>query len=124
LSEFASPATFAERDADAADAATAPLVQRLLNLMLFVTVLLSSIAFIEPSPHDGLMIVLLAACVAARVSFDRKLIPLMLLLIIWLIGGLFSVIPVVDQKQTVQYIATSTYLALAAIMFACLVPRR
>ena len=65
-------------------------------------------AFIEPSPHDGLMIVLLAACVAARVSFDRKLIPLMLLLIIWLIGGLFSVIPVVDQKQTVQYIATST----------------
>ena len=33
-------------------------------------------AFIEPSPHDGLMIVLLAACVAARVSFDRKLIPL------------------------------------------------
>jgi hypothetical protein len=120
LSEFASPATFAERDADAADAATAPLAQRLLNLILFVTVLLSSIAFIEPSPHDGLMIVLLAACVAARVSFDRKLIPLMLLLIIWLIGGLFSVIPVVDQKQTVQYIATSSYLALAAIMFACL----
>src|SRR6202034_1065560 len=102
------------------DATTAPLPQRLLNIVLFVTVLLSSIAFVEPSPHDGLMIVLLAMCVAARVPFDRKIIPLMLLLIVWLIGGFFSVIQVLDQKQTLQYVATSAYLALAAIMFACL----
>ena len=31
-----------------------------------------------------------------------------------------SLIPVVDQNQTIQYVATSVYLALAAIMFACL----
>jgi hypothetical protein len=105
---------------DEGTAATAPLAQRLLNIVLFVTVLLSSIAFIEPSPHDGLMIILLAMCVAARVPFDRKLIPLMLLLIVWLIGGFFSLIPVLDQKQTLQYVATSAYLVLAAIMFACL----
>lgn len=117
MSELASPAAFAE---DEGYAATAPLAQRLLNIVLFVTVMLSSIAFIEPSPHDGLMIILLAMCVAARVPFDRKLIPLMLLLIVWLIGGFFSVIPVLDQKQTLQYVATSGYLVLAAIMFACL----
>jgi hypothetical protein len=117
LSELASPAAFAE---DEGYAATAPLAQRLLNIVLFVTVMLSSIAFIEPSPHDGLMIILLAMCVAARVPFDRKLIPLMLLPIVWLIGGFFSVIPVLDQKQTLQYVATSGYLVLAAIMFACL----
>jgi hypothetical protein len=45
--------------------------QRLLHLVLFVTVLTSSLAFIEPSPHDGLMGVLLVMCVAARVPFDR-----------------------------------------------------
>jgi hypothetical protein len=117
LSEVASAADFADGEAYAA---SAPLPQRLLNIVLFVTLLLSSVAFIEPSPHDGLMIVLLAACVAARVPFDRKIIPLMLLLIVWLIGGLFSVIQVLDQKQTLQYMATSAYLALAAIMFACL----
>jgi hypothetical protein len=117
LSALASPAAFA----DGADyTATAALPQRLLNIVLFVTVLVSSIAFIEPSPHDGLMIVLLAACVAARVRFDRMMIPLMLLLIVWLIGGFFSVIQVLDQKQTLQYIATSAYLVLAALMFACL----
>ncbi len=117
MSELASAAAFAEGEGYAV---TAPLAQRLLNIVLFVTVLLSSIAFIEPSPHDGLMIILLAMCVAARVPFDRKLIPLMLLLIVWLIGGFFSVIPVLDQKQTLQYVATSAYLVLAAIMFACL----
>ena len=102
--EPANPAAFADGEPDAT---TAPLPQRLLNIVLFVTVLLSSIAFVEPSPHDGLMIVLLAMCVAARVPLDRKIIPLMLLLIVWLIGGFFSVIQVLDQKQTVQYIATS-----------------
>jgi len=83
-------------------------------------VLTSSIAFIEPSPHDALMIILFATCVAARVRFDRKIVPLTLLLAIWLIGALFAVIPVLDQKQTVQYVATSIYLVIAAIMYACL----
>jgi hypothetical protein len=103
-----------------ARAATAPLSQRLLNIVLFVAVLTSSIAFIEPSPHDALMIVLFAICVAARVRFDRKIVPLALLLAVWLAGGFFAVIPVLDQKQTVQYVATSIYLVIAAIMYACL----
>jgi uncharacterized membrane protein len=94
--------------------------QRLLHLVLFVTVLTSSLAFIEPSPHDGLMAVLLVMCVAARVPFDRKLIPLLALLMIWLVGGCFSLIQVGDQQQAIQYVGTSFYLCLAAVMFACL----
>jgi uncharacterized membrane protein len=96
------------------------LAQRLLNVTLFVTIVLSSIAFIEPSPHDAMMFVLLAMCVAARVSFDRKLLPLLILTIIWLLGGLFSLIQVGDQENTIQYAGTSVYLGLAGLMFACL----
>jgi uncharacterized membrane protein len=96
------------------------LAQRLLNVTLFVTIVLSSIAFIEPSPHDAMMFVLLAMCVAARVSFDRKLLPLLILTIVWLLGGLFSLIQVGDQENTIQYAGTSVYLGLAALMFACL----
>jgi uncharacterized membrane protein len=104
------------------DTAAAPvaLPQRLLNIVLFVTVLTSSIAFIEPSPHDALMIVLVFIGVGARVRFDRKLAPLVVLLTIWLVGACLSLIQVVDQPQTVQYVATSLYLGLAAIIFACL----
>jgi hypothetical protein len=96
------------------------LSQRLLNLVLFITVLTSSIAFIEPSPHDGLMMVLLVMCVGARVHFDRKLIPLLLLIVMWLGGGLLSLVQVGDVVKDVQYAGTSIYLGLAAIMFACL----
>jgi hypothetical protein len=101
-------------------AATASLPQRLLHIVLFVTVLLSSIAFIEPSPHDALMLLLVVACIGARVHFDRKLVPLVLLLSLWLIGAFFALLPVVEQKQAVQYVGTSAYLALAAVIFACL----
>ena len=96
------------------------LAQRLLNLVLFVTVLTSSIAFIEPAPHDGLMMVLLVACVGASVGFDRKLIPLLLLLVLWLVGGLMSLVQVGDQAKAIQYAGTSIYLGIAAVMFACL----
>jgi hypothetical protein len=96
------------------------LPQRLLNLTLFVTMALSSIAFIEPSPHDAMMAVLLAMCVAARVPFDRMLVPLLLLLIAWLIGGLMSLIQVGDEQKPIQYAGTSIYLGIAALMFACL----
>jgi hypothetical protein len=99
---------------------TAALPQRLLNIVLFVALLTSSIAFIEPSPHDGLMIILFATCIAARVRFDRKIVPLTLLLAVWLAGAFLAVIPVLDQKQTVQYVATSTYLVIAAVVFAAL----
>ena len=58
------PGGLADGDDAAAPATAAALPQRLLNFVLFVTVLLSSIAFIEPSPHDALMIVLLVMCVA------------------------------------------------------------
>ena len=94
--------------------------QRLLNIVLFITVLMSFLAFIEPSPHDVLMLVLLATCVAARVRFDRKLVPLLLLLIAWLTGGLLALIHVGDNAKDIQYAGTSVYLCIAAMTFACL----
>ncbi len=92
----------------------------LLNVTLFVTLASSSIAFVEPSPHDGLMLVLLLASVAARVSFDRKLVPLLILILVWLLGGLLSLVQVGNQENAVQYAGTSIYLGIAGILFACL----
>ena len=96
------------------------LAEQILNFVLFVTISLSSIAFIEPSPHDALMFVLLVACIAARVPFDRKLVPLLLLTILWLVGGGLSLIQVGDDQKAIQYFGTSVYLGAAGIMFACL----
>jgi O-antigen ligase/polysaccharide polymerase Wzy-like membrane protein len=107
---------------------SAALAGRLLNFVLFVTVLLSSIAFVEPSPHDVMMFVLLVACNTARLPFDRRLTPLLALTVVWLVGGAMSLMQVASTEELhpilnqdpIQYFGTSVYLGLAAIMFACL----
>jgi hypothetical protein len=99
---------------------TAPLSERILLLTLFVTVLTSSVAFVEPSPHDLLMGALALACVVAGVRFRRILVVPLLLLLIWNLAGMLAVIPVSGQEKTIQYAGTSLYLAVATMVFACL----
>jgi hypothetical protein len=101
-------------------AAVASLRERILLVVLFITVLASSVAFIEPSPHDALMGVLALAAVVAGVRLNRTLVLLVFCLVIWNVSGLISLINALDIPKTVQYAATSIYLAIAAILFACL----
>ena len=101
-------------------ASTAPLAERILLLALFVTVLTSSLAFIEPSPHDLLMGALALACLVAGVRFQRMLVVPLMLLVIWNFAGIMALIPVIGEEKTIQYTGTSIYLAIAAILFACL----
>jgi hypothetical protein len=98
----------------------APLAERILLLVLFVTVLTSSVAFIEPSPHDLLMGVLALTCVVAGVRFQRMFVVPLIFLVVWNFAGIMALIPVVGQEKTIQYTGTSFYLAIAALVFACL----
>jgi O-antigen ligase len=93
--------------------------ERLLLTILYLTVLSSSMAFIEPSPHDAMMVVLAVACLIAGVRFERPIAPLLVLLLLWNVAGLISVIDVVGEEKTIQYAVTSLYLAMAALVFAC-----
>ena len=97
-----------------------PLRERLLLTVLFVTVLTSSAVFIEPSPHDALMGVLALACLIAGVRFERPLLVPFLLLLIWNVAGMMALMHVMGYEKTIQYTATSVYLAIAGILFACL----
>jgi hypothetical protein len=94
--------------------------ERLLLIVLYVAMLASSVAVIEPSPHDGLMIVLAVVCLIAGVRIDRLLAALFILLLAFNFGGLLSLLNVPGKELTVQYAATSVYLAVACLTFACL----
>jgi len=113
---------------DAANPAIAPTLQvrrgslvgeQVLNIVLFITIVVSSIAFIEPAPTDAMMFVLLVACVAARVRFDPKLTPLLVLIALWFVGGAIATI-VDDDERAYQFLGTSAYLDISAVIFACL----
>ena len=98
----------------------APFRERLLLIVIYIAVLASSVAFIEPSPHDALMGVLAVTCLIAGVRFDRKIAVMFLLLLIWNAGGLLALTNVPEREKTIQYAATSVYLAIAAVMWACI----
>jgi O-Antigen ligase len=100
-----------------------PFTERLLLVVLFITVLASSVAFIEPSPHDFLMGALLVIALVAGVRFERAMAVPLLLLLVWNFGGLLSLLNVPGEIKTVQYALTSLYLAVAALLFACLFAR-
>lgn len=106
--------------ASPAGATAVPFRERLLLIVLYITVLASSVAVIEPSPHDALMGVLAVTCVVAGVRFHRKLTLLFLLLLIWNVSGLMSLLNVVGEEKTTTFAITSLYLAVAALIWACL----
>jgi hypothetical protein len=110
----------------AAVAIATPAAGRLEGLLrgtLYVTMLLSFVAFIEPSPHDGMMGILLVVALLAGVKLDRIHVPLILLLVLWNVGGLFSLLNVPTDSKAIQYAAISIYLSIAALLFAALLSR-
>ncbi|MEJ2435233.1 MAG: O-antigen ligase family protein, partial [Pseudolabrys sp.] len=82
--------------------------------------LASSAVFIEPSPHDALMGVLLVMAIVAGVRLDRVMLAPFLLLLVWNVGGMIALMHVPGREKTVQYTGTSVYLAVAAMLFAAL----
>jgi len=94
---------------------------RILQFTLFLTLLVSPFVFIEPSPYEGMVALLGLACVLAGVTVDRKLLPLILLLLVWNLGLAASLMPVANDSQAVTFSLISFYLATSAVLFALLV---
>ncbi|MBV9347420.1 MAG: O-antigen ligase family protein [Pseudolabrys sp.] len=117
------PGPAVPRFAPAAGTALVGFRERLLRLALFVTVVTSCIAFIEPSPHDLLVCLLLVIAAVTGLKFDRTIVALILPLLAWNVGGLVALFNVAHDNKAIQYAITSLYLAVAAVLFASLLTR-
>jgi hypothetical protein len=102
-------------------ASAAALQRRALHAVLFLAILASPLVFFEPAPYEGIMALLLLAAVVAGARFDRRILPLVILLIIWNAGLLLAVMPISADAKAFTYTLVSLYLALNAITFACIV---
>ncbi len=98
----------------------APAATQLLHASLFLAILISPLVFIEPSPYEAATGLLTIICALAGVTLDRKILPLAFLLIVFNIGGAMALTPVADDSVAVIYIFISIYMAITAIMYACL----
>jgi len=99
------------------------LAARLLHLMLFAAILASPFVFIEPSPYEVFVGLLALGAFAAGVTVERKVMPLLFLLLIWNVSGLAALVPVIHDRDAVMFVVISFYMAVTAIVFACLFAR-
>ncbi|MES1155695.1 MAG: O-antigen ligase family protein, partial [Pseudorhodoplanes sp.] len=60
------------------------------------------------------------ACVFAGVTVDRKLLLPLFLIVLWNVGGLISLMPVVYDETAVTFVVISIYMGLTSMVFACL----
>jgi O-antigen ligase len=100
--------------------ATGGLLNRAVNAALFLTLLMSPLVFIEPSPYEAAFALLALVAVAAGFSIDRTVLPLVFLLLLWNIGGLAALTKALHDSDAIIFMATSFFMAFTATLFACL----
>jgi O-antigen ligase len=98
----------------------APAATGILHAVLLLTILLSPLVFIEPSPYEASAILLGFACLIARVPFDRRIMPMVTLMIVWNIGGGLALLQHSDNEAALRYGMISAFMAFTAILFAAL----
>lgn len=108
------------RVAPASAAPVAPAAAQLLRHTLFLTILMSPLLFIEPSPYEAATALLAFICVLAGVTFDRKILPLAVLLIVFNAGGALPLLSLATDGEAVKYALISLYLTITTIVYACL----
>lgn len=88
--------------------------------MLWLLALSGAFAIIEPSPYEACFLVTLVIFAIGGLKAHRKLIPLIVLLAIFNVGGVLSLVPHADNARSVQYVLISLYLAVTTAFFAML----
>ena len=78
----------------------------------------SGLALIEPSPYEVAFLLAVFVFALTGIRFSQKLLPLALLLLLYNIGGTFSLIPWMDESASVRFTAVSVYLMITAVFLA------
>lgn len=112
---------------------------KLLHVVLYITLVSSFYVIVQPAPYEYLAAVLGFACILARVSLPRVVLPLLVLLLIRDASGTLGLLKIldfgwmrvegdptateitVDYPDSIRFLATSFYLGLSGVMIACIV---
>ena len=103
--------------------------ERVGDAFLFLTVATSGIVMFEPAPYDVLLLVHTIAAVAFGLALPRAVLPLVVLLTVFDVGGLLSITQVRwwesnDAPHPLIFVVISAMLLVHAIFFAAVSAER
>ncbi|MDP3527126.1 MAG: hypothetical protein Q8S27_21345, partial [Hoeflea sp.] len=93
----------------------------LASLCVAFGVFLSGFVINEPAPYELFLVVLIGIWAIFGLRLSRHIAPLIVLFVIFNIGGMFSILTMDDVKGTPMYIAVSLFLAFTSMFFAAII---
>lgn len=93
----------------------------LASLSVAFGVFLSGFVIREPAPYDLYMAVLIGVWALFGLKLSRHIAPLIALFVVFIVGGMFSILTMEDVRDTPMYMAVSLFLALTSIFFAAII---
>jgi hypothetical protein len=90
------------------------------NAALWIAVFLGGFVFIEPSPYEYALAVIIPLWMLLGFRVPRALSPLVVLMILFLTGGILSAPQATNYEAQPIYIAVTIFLALSAVFYASL----
>ncbi|MFC3218143.1 O-antigen ligase family protein [Tianweitania populi] len=100
------------------EAINAKLIALIGTAAVSLGVLLSGFVIEEPAPYELYMAGLIGVWALFGLRISRAILPLVILLITFNIGGMISMTQMADLKETPLYLAVSMFLAFTAIFYA------
>jgi hypothetical protein len=93
---------------------------RLQRALLWLLVFSGFLVIIEPSPYEVMFTFTATLFAVTGLTLDRRLTPLILLVCLYNLGGAFSLIPFITEKEPLTFTVVSFYLGVTSFFFAAL----
>ncbi len=91
------------------------------NAILWFAVFLGGFVFIEPAPYEYFLAAIIPLWMILGLSVPRAISPLVVLMTLFLAGGIIAAAQAVDLDEQPIYMAVSGFLALSACFYAALI---
>ena len=93
----------------------------LTNLFLGIAVFLGGFVLFEPAPYELLLAGLLAIGLLFGLKIPRGILPVIILISLYSLGGIISSFQMADYSRGLIYTATTFFLGLTTVFFAVLI---
>jgi O-antigen ligase len=94
------------------------------SAMVTFAVFLSGFVISEPAPYELFLVGLIGLWALFGLKISRHVAPLLALLILFMTGGIISLVTMADLETGPMYMAVSGFLALSSVFFAAIIEAR
>lgn len=96
-------------------------VKSLGNGALWIAAFLSGFVIEEPAPYELYMVLLTVVWMACGLKLRREFTPLIIMMMLYISGGIISIPFAQEMGDAVMYIAVSGFLAITAMFYAAII---